>query len=41
VTVTFDRWGASKGYSVAPDLEVDLDVCAPTDVVAITAALFG
>ncbi|EIZ78751.1 hypothetical protein WSK_2799 [Novosphingobium sp. Rr 2-17] len=40
VTVTFDRWGVTKGYSTTPDLELDLDICAPTDVVAVVAAFF-
>ena len=41
VTVTFDRWGARKGYSITPDLELDLDICSPTDVVAIMAAVLS
>jgi len=40
VTVTFDRWGARKGYSSTPDLELDLDICSPADVVAVIAAVF-
>jgi hypothetical protein len=40
VTVTFDRTGATKGYSVAPDLEIDIDDLAPTDVFAVVSAIF-
>lgn len=40
VSVTFDRTGATKGYSIAPDLELDLDALDPSDVIAIIAAVF-
>ena len=29
-----------KGYSITPDVELDLDICSPTDVVAVIAAVF-
>jgi hypothetical protein len=40
VTVTFDRLGATKGYSVSPDLELDLDDLDPADVASVIAAFF-
>ncbi|WP_238542492.1 helix-turn-helix domain-containing protein [Sphingomonas sp. PAMC 26621] len=40
VSVTFDRTGATKGYSVAPDLELDLDALDPADVVAVIEAVY-
>lgn len=40
VSVTFDRTGATKGYSVAPDLELDLDALDPSDIIPIIAAIF-
>lgn len=40
VSVTFDRMGATKGYSVTPDLELDLDELDPADIVAIIGAIF-
>lgn len=40
VSVTFDRMGATKGYSVVPDLEIDIDALDPADVAAVIAAIF-
>lgn len=40
VTVTFDRTGATKGYSLAPDLEINLDELDPADVFAVISAVF-
>ncbi|CAN5540796.1 hypothetical protein BH10PSE14_BH10PSE14_13630 [soil metagenome] len=40
VTVTFDRTGATKGYSVAPDLEINIDDLDPADVFAVVSAIF-
>ncbi len=40
VTVTFDRSGATKGYSVTPDLEFDIDELDSADVHAVVCALF-
>lgn len=40
VTVTFDRNGATIGYSVAPETEVNLDSLDPADVVAVIGAIF-
>lgn len=41
VSVTFDRAGATKGYSVTPELEVDIDALDPADVHAVIAAVFA
>jgi transcriptional regulator with XRE-family HTH domain len=40
VTVTFDRAGVRKGYSVMPDLEFDIDDLDPADVHAVIAAIY-
>ncbi|MDH7973932.1 XRE family transcriptional regulator [Sphingomonas sp. AR_OL41] len=40
VTVTFDRTGATKGYSLAPDLEINLDELDPADIFAVISAVF-
>lgn len=40
VSVTFDRSGATKGYSVTPDVELDLDQLDPADVIAVVAVVF-
>lgn len=40
VTVTFDRTGATKGYSVMPDMEIALDDLDRADVHAVVAAIF-
>ncbi|MEG3144388.1 XRE family transcriptional regulator [Sphingomonas sp. RT2P30] len=40
VTVTIDRTGATKGYSLAPDLEINLDELNPADVFAVISAVF-
>jgi hypothetical protein len=40
VTVTFDRAGAIKGYSVTPDVEVNLDELDPAMVAAVIGATF-
>ncbi len=41
VTITSDRTGATKGYSVSPDLEFSIDDLDPTDVYAVVAAIFA
>lgn len=40
VTVTLDREGRMKGYSVNPDIEVALDALDPKTVCAVVAGLF-
>jgi hypothetical protein len=40
VTVTIDRTGATKGYSLAPDLEINLDELDPADIFAVISAVF-
>ena len=40
VTVTFDRSGATFGYSVTPDMEINLDALDPADIAAVIAAVF-
>lgn len=40
LSVTQDRNGVSKGYSVSPDYEVTLDDIAPADLAAVIAASF-
>lgn len=40
LTVTFDRTGATKGYSVTPDVEIALDDLDPRDVHAVIGAIF-
>lgn len=41
VTVTFDRNGATTGYSVTPDMEINLDALDPADVAAVIGAVFA
>ena len=40
VTVTFDRSGATIGYSVTPDMEINLDALDPADIAGVIAAVF-
>ncbi len=40
VTVTFDRNGATTGYSVTPDMEINLDTLDPADVAGVIGAIF-
>ncbi|WP_404367629.1 helix-turn-helix domain-containing protein [Sphingomonas sp. MMS24-J45] len=40
VTVTFDRNGATTGYSVSPDMEINLDTLDPADVAGVIGAIF-
>lgn len=40
VTVTYDRAGVTKGYSVTPDLEINIDDLDPADVLAVISATF-
>ncbi|MFM9977351.1 MAG: helix-turn-helix domain-containing protein [Sphingomonadaceae bacterium] len=40
LTITFDRTGATKGYSVVPDFEADIDALDPADVHAVIAAIY-
>ncbi|WP_231621668.1 helix-turn-helix domain-containing protein [Sphingomonas sp. 37zxx] len=39
-TITFDRMGATKGYTTQPAMEIDIDDIDPVDVIAITAAVY-
>lgn len=41
VSVTFDRMGVTKGYSVTPDVEINMDDLDPADVAAVIAAVFA
>lgn len=41
VSVTFDRMGVTKGYSVVPDIEINIDDLDPADVAAVIAAVFA
>ena len=41
MTVTFDRNGATTGYSVTPDMEINLDALDPADVAAVIGAVFA
>lgn len=40
VTVTLDRAGTTMGYSVSPDLAVNIDDLDPADVAAVIGAVF-
>ncbi len=40
VTVTFDRNGTTMGYSVSPDVEVNIDELDPADVASVISAVF-
>lgn len=40
VTVTFDRNGVTIGYSVAPDMEINLDELDPASVAGVIGAVF-
>lgn len=40
LSITFDRNGAMKGYSVNPDREIAIDTLDPGDVAAVLSAVF-
>ncbi len=40
VTVTLDRSGTTMGYSVLPDLAINMDELEPADVAAVIGAIF-